>query len=92
MMRRPGFGLSNVSKPEKLQWQQRRRFQVSRNEGSVCVRDMETNLSSDDKEISGLENIGTWGLELEEKGMATEDKIQVSKKRGICVRDMETMK
>ncbi len=54
MMRRPGFGLSNVSEPEKLQWQQRRRFQVSRNEGSVCVRDMETNLSSDDEEISGL--------------------------------------
>jgi len=83
MMRRPGFGLSNVSKPEKLQWQQRRRFQVSRNEGSVCVTDMETNLSFE--EISGLENIGTWGLELEEKGMATEEKIQVSKKEGSAL-------
>jgi len=67
---------------KKMQWQQRRRFQVSRNEGSVCVRDMETNLSSDDEEISGLEKIGTWGLELEEKAMATEDKIQVSRNEG----------
>jgi hypothetical protein len=64
--------VSKVSEPENLQWQQRRRFQVSRNEGSVCVRDMEANLSSHDEEISGLE---TWGLELEEKAMATDDKI-----------------
>jgi hypothetical protein len=71
-----------VSKPENLQWQQRRRFQVSRNEGYVCVRDMEANLSSHDEEISGLENIETWGLELEEKAMATNDKIQVSKNEG----------
>jgi hypothetical protein len=49
--------VSKVSGPENLQWQQRRRFQVSRNEGFVCVRDMEANLSSHDKEISGLENI-----------------------------------
>jgi hypothetical protein len=88
MMRRPDL-VSKVSKPENLQWQQRRRFQVSRNEGSVCVRDMEANLSSHDEEISGLENIGTWGLELEEKGleleekaMATDDKIQVSRNEG----------
>jgi hypothetical protein len=71
--------VSKVSKPENLQWQQRRRFQVSRNEGSVCVRDMEANLSSHDEEISDLENIETWGLELKEKAMATDDKIQVSR-------------
>ncbi len=74
--------VSKVSEPENLQWQQRRRFQVSRNEGSVCVRDMEANLSSHDEEISSLENIGTWGLELEEKAMATDDKIQVSRNEG----------
>ncbi len=39
-------------------------------------------LSSDDEEISGLENIETWGLELEEKAMATDDKIQVSRNEG----------
>ncbi len=74
--------VSKVSEPEKLQWQQRRRFQVSRNEVSVCIRDMEANLSSDDEKISGLENIGTWGLKLEEKAMATDDKIQVSRNEG----------
>ncbi len=74
--------VSKVSKPENLQWQQRRRFQVSRNERSVYVRDMEANLSSHDEEISSLKNIGTWGLELEEKTMATDDKIQVSKNEG----------
>ncbi len=74
--------VSKVSKLENLQWQQRRRFQVSRNEWSVCVKDMEANLSSHDKEISGLKNIGTWGLELEEKTMATNDKIQVSRNEG----------
>jgi hypothetical protein len=68
--------------PENLQWQQRRKFQVSKNEGSVCVRDMEANLSSHDKEISGLKNIETWGLKLEEKAMATDDKIQVSRYEG----------
>jgi hypothetical protein len=67
--------VSKVLEPENLQWQQRRRFQVSRNEGFVCVRDMEANLSSHDEEILGLENIRTWGLELEEKAMATYDKI-----------------
>jgi hypothetical protein len=78
--------VSKVSKPENLQWQQRRRFQVLRNEGSVCVRDMEANLSSHDEEISGLENMGTWGLELEEKAMAIDDKIQVSRNEGcVCV-------
>ncbi len=77
--------VSKVSKPENLQWQQRRRFQVSRNEGSVCVRDMEANLSSHDEEISHLENIGTWGLELEEKAMATDDKIQVSRNEGFVL-------
>jgi hypothetical protein len=74
--------VSKVSEPENLQWQQRRRFQVSRNEGFVYVRDMESNLSSHDEEISSLENIGTWGLELEEKEMATYDKIQVSRNEG----------
>jgi hypothetical protein len=43
---------------------------------------MEANLSSHDEEISGLENIGTWGLELEEKAMEIDDKIQVSKNEG----------
>jgi hypothetical protein len=43
---------------------------------------MEANLSSHDEEISGLKNIGTWGLELEEKAMATDDKIQVSRNEG----------
>jgi hypothetical protein len=51
--------VSKVSEPENLQWQQRRRFQVSRNEGFVCVRDMEANLLSHDEEISGLETIET---------------------------------
>jgi hypothetical protein len=74
--------VSKVSELENLQWQQRRRFQVSRNEGSVCVRDMEANLSSHDEEILGLENIETWGLEVEEKAMATDDKIQVSRNEG----------
>ncbi len=74
--------VSKVSEPENLQGQQRRKFQVSRNEGSVCVRDMEANLSSYDEEILGLENIRTWGLELEEKAMATDDKIQVSRNEG----------
>jgi len=36
---------------------------------------MEANLSSHDEEISSLENIETMGLELEEKAMATDDKI-----------------
>jgi hypothetical protein len=35
-----------------------------------------------EEEISSLENIGTWGLELEEKTMATHDKIQVSINEG----------
>jgi len=43
---------------------------------------MEANLSSHDEEISGLENIETLGLELEEKAMATYDKIQVSRNEG----------
>jgi hypothetical protein len=51
--------VSKVLELENLQWQQRRRFQVSRNEGSICVRDMEANLLSHDKEISGFENIET---------------------------------
>jgi hypothetical protein len=50
--------------------------------GLSVLRDMEANLSSHDKEISGLENIETWGLELEEKAMATDDKIQVSRNEG----------
>jgi hypothetical protein len=50
--------------------------------GLSVFRDMETNLSSDDEEISGLENIGTWGLELQEKAMTTDDKIQVSRNEG----------
>ncbi len=74
--------VSKVSKPENLQWHQRRRFQVSRNERSICVSDMEANLLSHDEEISGLENIETWGLEREEKAMATDDKIQVSRNEG----------
>jgi hypothetical protein len=77
--------VSKVSKPENLQCQQRRRFQVSRNEGSICVRDVEANLSSHDEEISGFENIETWGLELEEKTMATDDKIQVSRNEGFVL-------
>jgi hypothetical protein len=43
---------------------------------------MEANLSSHDEEISSLKNIETWGLELEEKAMATFDKIQVSRNEG----------
>jgi hypothetical protein len=78
--------VSKVSELENLQWQQRRIFQVSRNEGSICVRDMEANLSSHDEEISGLKNIETWGLELEEKAMATDDKIQVSRNEGSVLR------
>ncbi len=78
--------VSKVLELENLQWQQRRRFQVSRNEGFVCVRDMEANLSSHDEEISGLKNIGTWGLELENKAMATDDKIQVSRNEGFVLR------
>jgi hypothetical protein len=78
--------VSKVSELENLQWQQRRIFQVSRNEGYICVRDMEANLSSHDEEISGLKNIETWGLELEEKAMATDDKIQVSRNEGSVLR------
>jgi hypothetical protein len=74
--------VSKVSEPENLQWQQKRRFQVLINEGFVYVKDMEANLLSHDEEISGLKNIGTWGLELEEKAMATDDKIQVSRNEG----------
>jgi hypothetical protein len=48
---------------EKAMAAERRIFQVSRNEASVCLgtwRQGSTYLSSDDEDILGLENIGTW--------------------------------
>jgi len=86
------FQVSKISGPgcgtRKSDGSSRRIFQVSRNEGSVFSgtwRQGSTYLSSDDEDISGLENIGTWIWDYKKSNGNRRQDFRSQEMRGLSV-------